>query len=225
MTDPSLPPTPGISWKRRADGLYLPDNHDQPPIGTAPTEGRHKVTDWLQGIGTMVAAVIAALALLVGAQTLQDQQQINRDQMALNQDARDRALRRYISRVTWRQEKDGYLIQNRSPVPMVEGHLVTPSMVVSEGKIGPNLLVRFFLAYDIPPCTAIAISAEGGPEGWMPADTSTFYFTDILGRWTLPMGMGPSPGGAPNDEQKYLVPSGYFRENARREITDCGEGG
>ncbi|MEN3611370.1 hypothetical protein AAH979_17645 [Plantactinospora sp. ZYX-F-223] len=230
MTDSSMPSTPGISWQRRSDGLYLPDSHDRPPaVGGPPLKERHKVTDWLQGIGTMIAAVIAALALLVGAQTLQDQQQINRDQLAFNQETRDRAKRRYISRVTWWLERNNdsavIYVQNRAPVPLLDVELETQMLILYPPSTGiiyrmtddPSM---FLTAPDIPPCSTVALTAIQPSDLQVPAEPPSdgtaripypvaLWISEHQNGWRIPQGGRAEPADRPYEPWEFMDFEGW----------------
>lgn len=212
MNEPSTPPGRfGNTWKTRPNGLHVPAHVEMPP---AKTE-RHKVTDWLQGIGTMIAALIAALALLVGAQTLQDQQQTNRDQMAFNEESRNRSKRRYVSRVSWWPEyvkgKPSILIQNRSPVPLNDISLEVWFLESGTGLSGEwadGATERYSSHLAVPPCSIVTLAiyskAEVLPPGSSfgmavdapPAETheavgamNALWLTDSQGVWRLAPGV------------------------------------
>ncbi|MDW5327180.1 hypothetical protein [Plantactinospora sp. KLBMP9567] len=252
MDEPSSLYRFGRSWNARPSGLYVPQGHDQPPP-TIPSKERHKVTDWLQGLGTMVAAAIAALALLVGAETLQDQQQINHDQLAFNQESRKRSKQRYISRVSWWPEyvagTTTVRIQNRAPVPLndVELEVRFPESITNSVNGWPAEFVKRYPSYSaVPPCSTVTLtilseaevvppgpmyeSAVDAPPDPMVGTMEALWVDDYQGTWKLTPGAAaelfdfpPISERPPSEDDSH---NGMMREQeVRQEVPDCGEDG
>ncbi|WP_159104779.1 hypothetical protein [Plantactinospora sp. BB1] len=200
----------------------------------------------------MVAAVIAAFALLVGALALQDQQQINRDQIAFNEEIRERSARRYASRVAWRFDPSGsglLVIENRATSPLRSVFLRIGgrwSFGDDNGWIGQGVEIGEVLACSSNNLVArrrvaasgsrdIQVSFQEVPE----EDATRLIFSDYLGRWSLshrgelerysdPMRSQEPPPFEPrgDEENRYPMVGLIYWESVKvGTVSDCGESG
>lgn len=213
---------------------------------------RPKITDWIQALSGTVAVLFAAAALIVAAFTYRDQQQINRDQLTLNNAARQRAQQRFAARVAWwievaRGKKEGdvnILIQNRSPVPIRD---IRFAVEAASGLVIADI-------GDIPPCAIRGyriVLAVDDVTGALSADLDHFsvpdevvqdvayaiwgnradlHFSDPEGYWTLTSrGLMPEGEGAlfRRPEKQTVMPPGLLEKipALAAVAADCGEGG
>jgi hypothetical protein len=161
--------------------------------------------------------------------------------MALNQDARDRAKRRYVSRVTWWPESSKYgqvlVVQNRAPIPLLDVSL--SSTAVLEDAKEPAMLRTLdgeviFWGTDVPPCSVArfrpTLSSLPPIAGAIPSDVrewaglkgiSVLRFRDFLGEWELPQGGPAHPAG----QHRGYMRVGFLAQDvsAQRDLSDCGE--
>lgn len=214
-----------VAVSREIGGVRRPARRDVRVVREGP-----KITDWLQALSGIVTILFAAGALGVAAYTYWDQQQLNRDQLTLNEAARQRTQQRFASRVAWWTDTTSasaglrtsgeIFIQNRSPVPIRDVEL-------SAGEGGP-----WILASDLPPCTIRGYSIEyfHGRDLVILSSSAGFFlvranlsFVDPEGSWILTReGLTRSKGTRVN-----WPPIGRLEQIAELEeaAADCGEGG
>ncbi|MDW5330816.1 hypothetical protein [Plantactinospora sp. KLBMP9567] len=110
----------------------------------------------IQALGALVAGVVAIPALVVALSALEDQQEINRSQIRLNQIEQDRFNKRYASRVAvWMTGEPGsFKLQNRAPVPLSVVQLRFGSL---EWEGGRAYSYDWFHLPTMPPCTILSI--------------------------------------------------------------------
>ncbi|MET7750288.1 hypothetical protein [Micromonospora sp. NPDC005367] len=185
----------------------------------------------------MIATVIAALALLVGALTLQDQQQIN-------EVTRERAERRYVERVAWWIEETGKShvihIQNRSPVRLLDVEALYRPIDTADDRLGVAQFEQMIM-----PCTMVGyelvllegdhrdekiwpVAGEGAdarflvndlPAGW------TLRLHDSYGGWDFPFDGSPRPISDNRTPFRIYRSALLQKPKYQREIADCSEGG
>lgn len=189
--------------------------------GSRPGREPAKITDWVQALAAVLAVVFAGWAALIALNTLRDQQQINRSQLALNQLAQDRAQKRYAARVAfWVQSKEGntVYIQNRSPVPLTGLELSNP---------GWDDIPSFEVG-DAPPCAVLTIrlftAKKPGfaeqPFNRVGYQQLKLLFFDPNGAWFL------DEGGVRSADGVALSTSPRGRAaSISTPVEDCGEAG
>ncbi|MEU4366749.1 hypothetical protein [Micromonospora chersina] len=204
------------------------------PVRPQPRE-RVRLTDWLQGISSLLAVVLAAPALVVAVVTYRDQQQINRAQLDMTLLEHQRYEQRFASRVAaWQLRNPAadprdpvrVRVQNRSPVPIKQLHIEADSEDVLAWPDGPRV---FELPVDIPPCSLLTFRLESmvQPRYRMTRISVTLWFSDPVGLWQV--GAHGVVSAAPDDFRAVQRSrgGGYGVElpEQRETAADCGESG
>jgi hypothetical protein len=165
--------------------------------------------EWTQAAGTILAAVIAAVALLIAALTFHDQQQtnhsqaqINHNQLQLNELQLTRTEQRYATRVAaWFvrlkytyggvSQAGRVRIQNRSPVPIID-----VSMIDSQSELGVRLP-------DLPPCSVqtfdLTLDTHDSPFSGPQLNNFELHFVDGVASWA------GSSGTLRHDDRPWLT--------------------
>jgi hypothetical protein len=210
-----------------------------------------RVTDWIQALSGTVAVLFAAAALIVAAFTYRDQQQINRDQLTLNNAARQRTQQRFAVRVAWwievakGKERDdvNILIQNRSPVPMRDMRFaveVASGLLIADvGDVPPCAIRGYRVVVVVDGVTGAILTDVGDPGSddvalylaygiW--GGEADLHFSDSEGYWALTSrGLTPDKEGAlfRRPEEPYVAPRGLLEKipTLAAVAADCGEGG
>lgn len=109
------------------------------------------VATWVQSVGSLFAAIVSAVALIVAISAFRSQERVN-------DLAQDRLDRRYAERVSWwatRRSGGVVSIQNRSPIPVLDVTLlmIKTRNVDSRHFSGDVRDTTSFQISDIPPCT------------------------------------------------------------------------
>lgn len=225
-----------VQWVSNSNGILVPAGN----AGSSQSAQRN-IPDWLQGVGSILSVILAAIALLIAWSTLADQQQINRsqaelnaDQIELNLDEKDRADKIYAARMTYylmQPDRAGEAfpgayhalkIQNRAPIPFFYPELV--------GRIGSELVLVKLPT--LPPCTAFAIPSFTLPGIDGVLDVEHMRFRDIHGNWSVDfMGTLRREQAPPLFEGEIVDltyrGAGYERTIPRKweDLADCGESG
>lgn len=169
-------------------------------------------TERAQGVGSIAAAGIAAIAaglsaiaLIIQVQTNNRQAEAIQDQISLNQQAREDRLVRYASLVSWWLEYETGTVraQNRSVVPVRNAHLGYKLTLFNPIPIGggEELFERtfYFRIPTLPPCTILAFKPEENAPDWQalprvsPIILDKLWFADVNGDWAVTSGGKPEP--------------------------------
>jgi hypothetical protein len=182
------------------------------------------ITDWIQTLAVIVATGVAIGGVIVATETLREQQLINRSQLALNENVRERAERRYAARIAWwADSKNGSLvyIQNRSPIP------ITAVQIVPRGLAGDlRNSTDSYQVDEIPPCRVATIrlrdraSAEATGNKPFPVAEFDLIFNDPHARWIR--GRGDLQRGA---AYAPLADAQHRPIDSWHAVEDCGEDG
>ena len=215
------------------------------PVPTHPaSRPRGTRAEISTAVAGFAALTVATAALIVGWQTLEEQQKINESQLSINENQleinriqMDRNDRRFASRVSWwrvpfdeedpRNSKVMQMLklQNRSPVPLteisfqVEGQSDEPVVYVIDDDVPPCHILTFKI---------VAPTADGAEFGrgqfsLGDRDQIRLYFSDTQGFWLRDLA-GVRRVDQP--EQTEDAGTGIEKvEGGDREVEDCGEGG
>ncbi|MEJ3745179.1 hypothetical protein WEI85_18015 [Actinomycetes bacterium KLBMP 9797] len=213
---------------------------------------RPKATDWIQALSGTVAVLFAAAALIVATYTYRDQQQINRDQLTLNNAARQRTQQRFAARVAWWTEvaRGGerndinILIQNRSPVPIREVRFAVDAgfeLLIANADDIPPCAIRGYrvpVTYDV--ASGLLLTGFGDDESYDTVAEALAYgiwhsradlhFSDSERYWVLtPRGLMPDENGTlfQRPKEANVVDPRLLEEipALAAAAADCGEGG
>ncbi|MEU4619665.1 hypothetical protein AB0G04_06770 [Actinoplanes sp. NPDC023801] len=197
-------------------------------------DGRYEVmqivTNGLMLVVTAMATIFAFSALNEQRIINRNQAEMNRSQLELNTLEKERAQRRYASRVAlWSDDSiplhsdpndmtDVYVsrLQNRATVPLTSVYLAV--------DLGTG--TKFHQIGDIRPCsiTTIRLGIEGGDtDGYRTGQNigdPAVYFNDVVGSWLMDRsGLRPQP--LPQDVTS-LVDRRIEVSAKPGEATDCG---
>ncbi|MEU1968981.1 hypothetical protein ABZ541_14395 [Micromonospora sediminicola] len=206
----------------------------------------------LQAIAALTAIPVSVVAAVFAVQAFKDQQQVNRDQIRLNQSARERYERRYASRVAFwiadddtsasaKPQSSGLVVVatvsmlNRSPVPLRDAAIFA---IAQSGE------AVFWQQQDLRPCEKVDVEllAHVSTAGRL-KDAGNKYvlslaFRDPTRLWHMTNdGLFPLDGYGSHVENYIwegvksgntltgspLIYSSLIRKRA--DVTDCGESG
>ncbi|MFL4910677.1 hypothetical protein ACJ6WF_48210 [Streptomyces sp. MMS24-I2-30] len=183
----SLQPT-GTPTPQANESNELPT---QPTPAPAPTTTPEKKRD-LTAIGSMIAALAAAVALGFTAWTSYYQVETSKDALAQSAEDSEKDLQKQAALVsTWIQESGGHDIgyfANRSPDPISQVYLGLTTGLDGEVQLGIYRGTKMMASLgDIPPCSRVTISGKAAGE-ILGSDSPQYFgiagftFVDARGR-------------------------------------------
>lgn len=216
------------TWIRNASGLLTPLPNPKTPMRAPPWQER------AQGVGAIVTALTASVALVISIAALILQTRSATDQAAITSITAQTEDERYARRVSWwtdfatGNQRTQIYLQNRSSVPIYAVRLRTRISFYGVGReeisiLGDDVAVEDgvatthgFTAASIPPCTLLIVSlAEvaamfhatgrfGIAESGRDRAQDGLYFSDSVAGWRV------FNGELQRQEERNTSRAGYY---------------